>query len=152
MVDTNRIHADGQIDRRADPGMDTDPAFATAPATILVGGERCDVRGTVVVEEADRPDGVMRLLTETPTGGLVFLSEPYYPEREASLDGLPVRVERADLAFSAVVVPPGRHVIELRYVPRAFYWGILITVLTTCALSWMALAQRAARSAALTKS
>ena len=137
VVETNRIHADGQIDRRADPGMDTDPAFATAPATILVGGERCDVRGTVVVEEAGRPDGVMRLLTETPTGGLVFLSEPYYPEREASLDGLPVPIERANLAFSAVAVPPGRHVIELRYVPLAFYWGIFLTALTAAAWLWM---------------
>ena len=137
VVETNRIHPDGNTDRRADPGMATSTAFASAPASILVGGEHCDVQGNVVVETADRPDGVMRLLTETATGGLVFLSEPYYPEREGWLDGLPVRIERADLAFSAVAVPPGRHVIELRYVPLAFYWGIFLTALTAAAWLWM---------------
>ena len=144
--DTRRISPDGHIDRRTEPGMDSDPRFAGLPDSILVGEDRCDVRGRVVVEEADQPDGVMRLLTETPTGGLVYLSEPYYPEREAWLDGVPVRVERANLAFSAVAVPPGRHVIQLRYVPRALYWGTILTVLTACAWGLMTWRQRPANS------
>ena len=126
--------------------MDSDPRFAGLPDSILVGEDRCDVRGRVVVDEADQPDGVIRLLAETPTGGLVYLSESYYPEREAWLDGVPVRVERANLAFSAVAVPPGRHVIQLRYVPRALYWGTILTVLTACAWGLMTWRQRPANS------
>jgi uncharacterized membrane protein YfhO len=62
--------------------------------------------------------------------GHVFLSEPFYPQRRAFVDGRPVEAVEANLAFTAVPVPAGRHLVELRHVPTAFHRGLWIGVLT----------------------
>ncbi len=56
--------------------------------------------------------------------GLVVLTDAHYPGWEASLDGEPVRMLRANLDFRAVVVPAGVHEIEMRYRPGSFRTGI----------------------------
>jgi uncharacterized membrane protein YfhO len=63
----------------------------------------------------------------------VFLSEPFYPERVALVDGQPVQARKANLAFMAVPVPAGRHRLELRYVPSSFNTGLGVTALTMVA-------------------
>jgi uncharacterized membrane protein YfhO len=71
--------------------------------------------------------------------GYVFLSEPFYPERKAYVDGEPVTAVRANLAFTAVPVPAGAHRLEMRYVPDSFRIGLAISVLTVVgwsAVSW----------------
>jgi len=133
--DTWRIDpASARAQPRGAPEMAADPALASSPASGLVGESSCDVDGTVTVQTMDRPDGEVGLVVETSTGGLVYLSEPYYPEREAWLNGVRVGVERVNLAFSAIRVPPGRHVVQLRYVPRAFRWGLSLS--TLIGLAW----------------
>ena len=127
MVDTNRIDPVSATARpRGALDLVDDPALADSPASGLVGAQSCAAEGRVTVETMDRPDGEVRLVVETATGGLLFLSEPYYPEREAWVDATPVPIARVNLAFSAIAVPPGRHAVLLRYVPRAFHWGLLI--------------------------
>jgi uncharacterized membrane protein YfhO len=65
-----------------------------------------------------------------PTDGFLFFSEPFYPERRASIDGHTVPLLRANLAFTAVAVPAGAHDVELRYVPSRFYLGSVISSVT----------------------
>jgi uncharacterized membrane protein YfhO len=36
---------------------------------------------------------------------------------------------RANLAFRAVKVPPGEHIIQFRYVPDSFYAGLVMTLI-----------------------
>ena len=88
------------------------------------------VRGAVTVHEADRADGRMRLTVLNADPALLFLSEPYHPERRAWVDGEPRPVERVNVAFSGVRLAPGGHVVELRFVPRSLHWGLAISVLT----------------------
>ena len=141
VVDTNRIDPVSATARpRGALDLVDDPALADSPASGLVGAQSCAAEGRVTVETMDRPDGEVRLVVETATGGLLFLSEPYYPEREAWVDATPVPIARVNLAFSAIAVPPGRHAVLLRYVPRAFHWGLLIGLLT--ASVWAILAAR----------
>jgi uncharacterized membrane protein YfhO len=61
------------------------------------------------------------------------MSEPYYPERRAWVDGREVTALKANLAFTAVPIESGRHVVELRYVPRRFYVGLAVSVVTLVA-------------------
>ena len=70
----------------------------------------------------------------------MFLSEAFYPEREAFVDGRSVTPVRADLAFTAVPVPAGSHQVELRYTPTSFRMGLGLSVLTV--IVWTGLSRR----------
>jgi uncharacterized membrane protein YfhO len=79
---------------------------------------------------------------------VLLLSEPSYPERRAWVDGVETPVVKANTALSAICVPAGRHVVELRYVPTALMAGASITGVT--ALVWIGatiLTRRRKRSA-----
>lgn len=120
------------------------PAASDAPRDhLLIGETLCGAIRAARVVTADRPDGYLNAEVDAPQAGLVFLSEPYYPERRAWVDGREVAAVRANLAFTAVPVEAGRHVIELRYVPRRFYVGITVSILTLAV--WLA-AGRAGRA------
>jgi hypothetical protein len=62
--------------------------------------------------------------------GHVVLLETYDPGWRASVDGRPVIVERANLAFRAVAVPAGRHTILFEYRPRAVVLGAGLSLAT----------------------
>lgn len=112
---------------------------ATGPPELLIGTADCRDRGRVRVVSLDQPDGYVRVQVDAPVRGLVFFSEPYYSERQATVDGKPVRPLKTNLAFTSVPVPAGRHEIELRMVPRSFHWGLGISVLTLVVWAGMAL-------------
>jgi len=79
----------------------------------------------VVERTADR----VRLEAELNQPGYVVLVDGYDPGWRAEVDGQRVPVLRANVAFRAVPVPAGRHVIELVYRPPAVTWGAAITVI-----------------------
>ncbi len=68
-------------------------------------------------------------------GGLLFLSEVYYPAWRASVDGEPAEVLRTNTAFRGVVVPEGRHTVELRYSTSEFRLGFGLSGLTALAVA-----------------
>jgi hypothetical protein len=119
------------IDRSS--GVPTHPieaASAPSPGSDLLVTGGCATQATVDVQDADRPDGRVSVLVNAPAQGWVFLSEPYYVERRAYVDGRPVRALRANVTFTAVPVPPGSHHVELRYVPTSFRLGAGVSVAT----------------------
>ncbi len=65
---------------------------------------------------------------ETPAATMVVLSQAYYHNWEASVDGKATALWRANYAFQAVEVPSGRHRILLTYKDHALRQGGLITV------------------------
>ena len=97
---------------------------------LLFGTASCARTGTLSNMVADRPGGDVVLVSEAPVDGLVFMSEPYYVERVAFVDDVPVTPIKANVAFTAVPVPAGRHTIELRYVPRLFRTGLVVSIAT----------------------
>ena len=54
-------------------------------------------------------------------------AESYYPGWQASIDGRPARIYPADAAFRGVSVPPGKHTVDFRLVPRTLYWSAAIS-------------------------
>lgn len=103
---------------------------STSPLEGLVGSRPCDRHGDVEVMVQDRPDGRLEAEVDAPAAGYVFLSEPYYAERRGFVDGQPVAIRKANLAFTAIPVPAGRHRLELRYEPVTFHLGLGISGLT----------------------
>jgi len=60
----------------------------------------------------------------TSTGNnLLFISEIYYPEWKAFIDGRETEIFKTNYAFRSIVVPKGNHTIELKYESRGFNTG-----------------------------
>ncbi len=53
----------------------------------------------------------------SPDGGWVVLNDVWHPWWQASVDGAPVRLLRANVLFRAVAVPPGRHRVSFTFHP-----------------------------------
>jgi len=131
------------VDRVTGAIMQT-PAEVEAEAEIgsemLTGTVACAGTGTVAISAQDQADGRLTARVNAPAAGYVFLSEPFYPEREAFVDGQRVTPVPADLAFTAVPVPAGSHQIELHYAPTSFRLGLGLSGLTV--IAWAALSRR----------
>jgi len=65
--------------------------------------------------------------------GYLVLSDVLYPGWTALIDGKPASMLAANLAFRAVLVPPGNHTIEFLYSPPGFKPGAVLTTVTLLA-------------------
>jgi hypothetical protein len=83
---------------------------------------------------------------ETPTDAIVVLTEAYYHNWTAQVDGTPARLWRANYAFEAVEVPAGRHEVILVYKDEAFRAGTAISLcaLLFCIAGWIVMGNRVA--------
>ena len=78
------------------------------------------------------PDGDpnrVAVVVAAPSGGWLVLADAWYPGWRATLDGTPVKVLRADGLLRAVWVPAGEHVVDYRYAPESFSWGVAISLI-----------------------
>lgn len=139
-------------DPRVEPNDDAVLAQLADPST--------DLRATVFLDRAlDCPSGggeaeivsyeANEVRIETSgEGGVLVLSDQYYPGWRAEVDGEPVEIVRADVAFRAVCVPAGEHTVTFTYRPTSFFAGA-----ASSAVGWAlwavasALAWRVGRSA-----
>ena len=59
----------------------------------------------------------------------------WYPGWTATVNGHPVAILPADLAFRAVPLPePGKHQVVFTYHPVGFDWGLMISLFTSAGL------------------
>ncbi len=78
----------------------------------------------------------------------LFLSEVFYPGWQATVDGEPAPVYRANALFRAVLVPPGQHRVVLTFSPWSWHVGLglsLATSLGAAGMGTLALMQKARR-------
>jgi uncharacterized membrane protein YfhO len=59
---------------------------------------------------------------------LVVFSQTYYPAWQATVDGQPAPLLRANHAFQAVPVPSGRHGVRIVYSDRSLKIGAAISL------------------------
>ncbi|QPJ61164.1 MAG: YfhO family protein [Candidatus Nitronauta litoralis] len=71
--------------------------------------------------------GEYRFLVDSVRQQFLVLSDSYYPGWEAFIDDRPVTIYRANQAFRAIVIPPGKHEVEFRYRPKSFLYGAWIS-------------------------
>ena len=123
-----------------------DPAFDPAAEVILSGPGAPEAAaaahgasGRVRIAElrADR----VRLEAELDGAGVVVLADAWDPGWRAWVDGRPAPVLTANVAFRAVALGAGRHVVEMRYRPRAALAGLALTGLSLLALVVVAAAR-----------
>ena len=61
---------------------------------------------------------------ETDQPGYLVLPHAYYPGWQATMDGRPEPIRRANYAFRAVYVPPGRHTVQFVFDPLIWKVGL----------------------------
>jgi uncharacterized membrane protein YfhO len=78
---------------------------------------------------------------ETP--GLVVLADLWDKGWQATLNGQRVPILRTNHAIRGVVVPAGAGMLEFRYAPASFAWGLWLAGLAAVALlAWLGIALR----------
>jgi hypothetical protein len=105
-----------------------DPSFAPEREVLLPAGAPRASGGAVGRAEvvALRCNAVA-VEVETSVPAHLVLSDAYDPGWRATVDGAEAAVLRANVAFRAVAVAPGRHTVVLRYRPDALRTGSAVS-------------------------
>jgi hypothetical protein len=108
-----------------------DPQFDPLRTVILElgrgeeGGE-CPIAPQTEIIESRNPNAV-RIQADFAADGYLVLADVNDHGWEAFLDGERVPVLQADYAFRAVRIPAGKHSVEFRYTPLAFWAGVWVS-------------------------
>jgi hypothetical protein len=97
----------------------------------LPGSETDGATVTRVKWGSDRVEFVV----ETDQLTMAAVSQVYSPHWRARVDGVSVRLHRANVAFQAVSIPPGRHEVRLEYVDPWFRGGLAISLISVAILT-----------------
>ncbi len=106
------------------------PGFDPARMVLLPAGQEAEApasfRGTarIVDERADR----VRIEAELSSDGYVVLADTYDPGWRVRVDGRPAQLFRANVAFRAVAIPAGRHLVEMVYRPAVVLAGVVVSL------------------------
>jgi hypothetical protein len=116
-------------------------AFGVGAGTVAVASDPGTAR---LVHDA--PEHVV-VEVEAARDGLLVLADSWMPGWTATLDGAPAPLAPADLAFRAVAVPAGRHVVSFTYASRLWDLGRFAGLAGLLGLAAsVALARRAGRT------
>jgi hypothetical protein len=81
----------------------------------------CQAWADEVAYELDDPDQVqLKVATKCP--GYLVLADLYYPGWQASIDGKPSEIYRANFAFRAVKIEPAQHTVLFSYQRVSLSW------------------------------
>jgi hypothetical protein len=75
-------------------------------------------------------DNYFKYRIKTNKSAFLVLSEIWYPDWTAYVDGIQFEVYRANYCFRAVEIPKGEHILEMKFESNAFKFGTFITSLT----------------------
>jgi MYXO-CTERM domain-containing protein len=85
-----------------------------------------DRTAAVAAWEAERRSFQVR----SNAGGAFRLTEQFFPDWTATIDGTPITIEKCHEAFQCVVLPAGEHRVEFRYRSRTLPIGSAISLLS----------------------
>jgi len=113
-----------------DPGQTVVLAMeAGSPAdeSLRANGSSGGREGTRVKILSYEPERV-RLRADLETTGYLVLTDTYYPGWQVTVDGRPATIQRADVAFRAVELTAGEHLVEFQYRPENVLLGLGLSV------------------------
>ena len=108
--------------------------LGTPPAT-------CNPGPDATVDRYEAQDVVLSVPPSNP-GGLLVLSDQWYPGWTATVDGKPAAILRGDVALRAVALSPGAHRLRFRYQPRWPLNGLAVFAFTVAVGALLALGRR----------
>ena len=118
-----------------------------AAALEMIANRQIEPRNTVILSEpfdcalgddpgeatitAYRPNDVT--INVQSGGGVLVLSDTYFPGWVAAVDGDPTEIVRAYTTLRGICVPPGEHTVTMHYRPLTVRWGAVLS-----AVGWLA--------------
>ncbi|MEW5960822.1 MAG: YfhO family protein, partial [Chloroflexota bacterium] len=78
--------------------------------------------------------GAVTIAVDADQSGYLVLPDAYYPGWQATVDGRPEPIRRANYAFRAVYVPAGRHTVHFVFDPPIWKIGLGVSGLTLLVL------------------
>jgi hypothetical protein len=110
-------------------------SFAPRSLAILEADESRDVLSRLhqdsIVDEVVISSLSSRKVTidvNTESGGLLVLTDSYYPGWKAAIDGNSTPIYRANYLFRSVYAPPGRHTIQFYFLPSSLLLGSVFSL------------------------
>lgn len=120
-----RLPANEQLERFASSRPSGTPAAFVDPADPLPSDLPEDtfamVDGHVVALERNR----IAIEIDAPARGVLVVNEVWAPEWRVTLDGEPTALFRANYMLRGVVVPPGKHTIEMTFDVGGYRAGVI---------------------------
>lgn len=126
---------DGAITAMQEPGFD--PLRAALVYDAVAGGSdastlQADAR--VTVHEPAR----VEVEVQSNQPALLVLTDNYYPDWVARVDGAPAPIVRAYHTFRAVAIPAGSHTVTFTFEPASLRVGLFISLLAAAVLAAVA--------------
>lgn len=115
------------IDAMARDDFDPSQVVALEGAGDEVSSGEDEVGTASLLHENGR---TITIALEADTTGWLVLTDSWYPGWQATLDGTPQPILRANAAFRAVEVPGGHHTVVFTYRPRSIVWGTALSLLS----------------------
>jgi hypothetical protein len=122
----------------------TDPGFDPVSEVVLEGPPATtDVPSQWQPVTLTSSCNTVTIRAALPRDGYLVLLDTHYPGWQARVDGQLQTIFAANLAFRAVHLSAGEHVIEFRYRPVTFRTGAAVTGLTCLVLLGLLVSERA---------
>lgn len=119
-------------------GVDEWDAFGTSVSDVPAHG-RCE-QMSAEIASYEATDVVIQ--TDASCGGVLVLSDMYYPGWRVTVDAVEKNLLRVNWAFRGVYVPEGVHTVTFTYVPVSVTAGIIGTVVSSIIMGGVALYEK----------
>ena len=140
------------IQPAADDAVAVSAVADTATALALLGDPAFDPRAAVLLPDGGDPQPPARaaanesvqivayepervtIAADVASPAVLVLADAFYPGWQATVDGIPAPILRANLMFRSLALAPGRHEIVFTYRPAAWRLGAAISLIALAAL------------------
>jgi len=144
-----KVPEDQAIPTLVDPRFDG-RRFVLVPTDAPIGvsaplGATTPIDDAVTTEMPREGQYRFTLAAPAPSDAVLSVSENFYPDWHATVDGTPVPVVRAQFSLMAVPVPAGARVVELTFRSEAYRRGRVVTLVILGGLLLLAAAEIARR-------
>ena len=106
-----------------------DPNFQPDRVAVVENGPRLEREGSGRIEVRWYSPNKVAFNVYADVPALLVLSDTHYPGWEGYVDGLPTPIYRTDAVFRGIEVPPGAHLVEMRFRPESFRIGLGLAVM-----------------------
>ena len=108
--------------------------FNPTAIVILEGGQALDTNPSSALSIPQYDPNTVTIAVDTDQSGYLVLPDAYYPGWQATVDGQPESIRRANYAFRAVYVPAGQHTVQFTFEPVIWKVGLIVSGVTLLVL------------------